>query len=100
MIRELKHLADLGMSRPLADLMSQNAPDWLATEHFDFVLPMPLSKERRLKRGFNQKRGVDGYFGKTLRLDAAAAPRGFQTARRAAKYTEKRRTSAKYQECI
>ena len=26
------------------------------------------------------KRGVDGYFGKTLRLDAAAAPRGFQTA--------------------
>ena len=48
MIRELKHLADLGMSRPLADLMCQNAPDWLATEHFDFVLPMPLSKERRL----------------------------------------------------
>ena len=26
------------------------------------------------------KRGVDGYFGKTLRLDAAAAPCGFQTA--------------------
>ncbi|MGN6839998.1 ComF family protein, partial [Neisseria sp. P0021.S002] len=37
MIRELKHLADLGMSRPLSDLMSQNAPDWLAAEHFDFV---------------------------------------------------------------
>ena len=46
------------------------------------------------------KRGIDGYFGKTLRLDAAAAPRGFQTAWRAAKYAEKRRTSAKYQECI
>lgn len=58
MIRELKHLADLGMSRPLADLMSQNAPDWLATEHFDFVLPMPLSKERRLKRGFNQSEAL------------------------------------------
>lgn len=35
------------------------------------------------------KRGVDGYFSKTLRLDAAAAPRGFQTAWRTAKYTEK-----------
>ncbi|OHP60656.1 ComF family protein [Neisseria sp. HMSC061H08] len=58
MIRELKHLADLGMSRPLADLMCQNAPDWLATEHFDFVLPMPLSKERRLKRGFNQSEAL------------------------------------------
>ena len=58
MIRELKHLADLGMSRPLADLMCQNAPDWLTTEHFDFVLPMPLSKERRLKRGFNQSEAL------------------------------------------
>lgn len=46
------------------------------------------------------KRGIDGYFGKTLRLDTTAAPRGFQTARRAAKYAEKRRTSAKYQEYI
>ena len=26
------------------------------------------------------KRGIGGYFGETLRLDAAAAPRGFQTA--------------------
>ena len=46
------------------------------------------------------KRGIDGYFGKTLRLDTVAAPRGFQTAWQAAKYAEKRRTSAKYQECI
>ena len=54
MIRALKHLADLGMSRPLAELMRRHAPDWLETEHFDFVLPVPLSKERRLHRGFNQ----------------------------------------------
>ena len=54
MIRALKHLADLGMSRPLAELMRRHAPDWLETEHFDFVLPVPLSKERRLYRGFNQ----------------------------------------------
>ena len=43
MIRALKHLADLGMSRPLAELMRRHAPDWLETEHFDFVLPVPLS---------------------------------------------------------
>ena len=54
MIRALKHLADLGMSRPLAELMRRHAPDWLETERFDFVLPVPLSKERRLHRGFNQ----------------------------------------------
>lgn len=54
MIRALKYLADLGMSRPLAELMRRHAPDWLETEHFDFVLPVPLSKERRLHRGFNQ----------------------------------------------
>ena len=40
MIRALKHLADLGMSRPLAELMRLHAPDWLETERFDFVLPL------------------------------------------------------------
>lgn len=58
MIRELKCLADLGTGRPLADLMCQNASGWLAAEHFDFVLPMPLSKERWLKRGFNQNEAL------------------------------------------
>jgi len=46
MIRELKHLADLGMSRPLADLMCQNAPDWLAAEKSAFSVRY---LERRLR---------------------------------------------------
>lgn len=54
MIHEFKHLADLSLARPLAFLMRQNPPDWLEQEQIDYVLPMPLSKERRLYRGFNQ----------------------------------------------
>ncbi|MCP1772517.1 ComF family protein [Neisseria perflava] len=54
MIHEFKHLADLSLCRPLADIMIRHAPDWLAAERIDCVLPMPLSKERRLYRGFNQ----------------------------------------------
>lgn len=48
MIRALKHLADLGMAQPLADLTMQNPPDRLSDECFDFVLPVPLSRERLL----------------------------------------------------
>lgn len=54
MIRHFKHLGDLGMCAPLADLMARNSPDWLENAAVDFVLPMPLSKSRRLYRGFNQ----------------------------------------------
>lgn len=60
MIRTLKHLADLGMVRPLANLMVQNPPDWLSDECFDFVLPVPLGKERLLQRGFNQSESIVG----------------------------------------
>lgn len=54
MIHAFKHSGDLSMQRPLAELMWRNAPDWLRTESIDWVLPMPLSKARRLERGFNQ----------------------------------------------
>lgn len=60
MIRTLKHLADLGMVRPLANLMVQNPPNWLSDECFDFVLPVPLGKERLLQRGFNQSESIVG----------------------------------------
>ena len=60
MIRTLKHLADLGMVRPLANLMVQNPPYWLSDECFDFVLPVPLGKERLLQRGFNQSESIVG----------------------------------------
>ena len=54
MIHQFKHLADLSMLPPLAGLMLRHAPDWLHGERIDFVLAVPLSKERRIYRGFNQ----------------------------------------------
>lgn len=54
MIHHFKHLGDLSMRLPLADLMCRHAPDWLDAAGIDFVLPVPLSKARRLYRGFNQ----------------------------------------------
>ena len=42
------------MLPPLAGLMMRHAPDWLHGERIDFVLAMPLSRERRIYRGFNQ----------------------------------------------
>ncbi|WP_165090513.1 ComF family protein [Neisseria yangbaofengii] len=54
MVHQFKHLGDMSMRRPLADLMRRHAPDWLDIAEIDFVLPMPLSKARRLYRGFNQ----------------------------------------------
>ncbi len=54
MVHQFKHLGDMSMRRPLADLMRRHAPDWLDIAEIDFVLPMPLSKARRFYRGFNQ----------------------------------------------
>ena len=54
MIHQFKHLADLSMLPPLAGLMMRHAPDWLYGEQIDCVLAMPLSRERRIYRGFNQ----------------------------------------------
>ena len=35
-------------------LLQENSPPWLANQTFDAVLAMPISRERRLQRGFNQ----------------------------------------------
>ncbi|MCF7528953.1 ComF family protein [Neisseria lisongii] len=53
-IHLFKHLSDLSPVRPLVSLMAQHPPPWLAQERIDGVLPVPLSKNRRLYRGFNQ----------------------------------------------
>lgn len=54
MVHRFKHSGDMSMGRPLADLMRRHAPIWLDSAGIDAVLPMPLSKARRLYRGFNQ----------------------------------------------
>ncbi|MDO5069351.1 MAG: ComF family protein [Neisseria zoodegmatis] len=58
MIHAFKHQADLSMLRPLSALMLDHAPPWLEEAEIDTVLAMPLSKERRLFRGFNQTDGL------------------------------------------
>ncbi|OSI09215.1 ComF family protein [Neisseria zoodegmatis] len=58
MIHAFKHQADLSMQRPLSALMLDHAPPWLEEAEIDTVLAMPLSKERRLFRGFNQTDGL------------------------------------------
>lgn len=60
MIHHFKHLGDLSMRAPLAGLMCRHAPGWLDEAGIDFVLPMPLSKARRLYRGFNQSEELAG----------------------------------------
>ncbi|WP_126305074.1 ComF family protein [Neisseria animaloris] len=54
MIHAFKHQADLSMLNPLSALMLDHAPPWLAGAEIDSVLAVPLSKDRRLFRGFNQ----------------------------------------------
>lgn len=54
MIHRFKHQADLSLASSLTTLMQHHPPNWLNQEQIDWVLPIPLSKERRLHRGFNQ----------------------------------------------
>ena len=58
MIHAFKHQADTGMRLPLQQLMLDHAPPWLDGAGIDAVLTMPLSRERRLFRGFNQAEGL------------------------------------------
>ena len=96
MIRTLKHLADLGMVRPLANLMVQNPPDWLSDECFDFVLPVPLGKERLLQRGFKYRRAA----GATLRLAHTAAAYRFPPPPTSSKHAQRQRPTEKHQKCL
>ena len=54
MLHAFKHQADLSLLPALADMMRGHPPPWLAEAGIDAVLAMPLSKVRRLYRGFNQ----------------------------------------------
>ncbi|MCS4533931.1 ComF family protein [Neisseria montereyensis] len=58
MIYAFKHRADLSMLLPLGRLMLAHPPPWLGDVNIDTVLAVPLSKERRLFRGFNQSEGL------------------------------------------
>ena len=54
MLHAFKHLADLSMREPLVEIMRAHPPPWLADAEIGAALAIPLSKARRLYRGFNQ----------------------------------------------
>ena len=49
-----KHHGNRHLTPVFAWLLQENPPPWLARQAFDAVLAMPISRERRLQRGFNQ----------------------------------------------
>lgn len=58
MLHAFKHQADSSMLRPLCRLMLNHPPPWLGEGAADCILAMPLSRQRRLFRGFNQSEGL------------------------------------------
>jgi ComF family protein len=48
----MKYKGMFALTRPLADLMVDNWPDW--AEPIDLVLPVPLHPKRERERGYNQ----------------------------------------------
>ncbi len=52
--RLLKYSGKTVMAKPLADLMIQAMPAFFGMEDYDCMIPVPLHKKRRRKRGYNQ----------------------------------------------
>ena len=75
MVHQWKHLGDSAMLRPLAALMADNPPPWLDEAGIDTLLAMPLSRERRLFRGFNQSGELAAALGGRFRLPESTLPR-------------------------
>lgn len=54
LIHHWKHLRHIHLSTAIWTLMRGNPPPWLPESDIDGVLAMPVSRKRRLLRGFNQ----------------------------------------------
>lgn len=52
--RLLKYQGKTIMAKPLADLMVEAMPAFFGMEDYDCIVPVPLHKKRRRKRGYNQ----------------------------------------------
>lgn len=53
-IRLLKYSSKEVMAKPLAGLMFENMPKLLLAESYDYIIPVPLHKKKKRKRGYNQ----------------------------------------------
>jgi ComF family protein len=63
-----KHGGRLSLLRHLADLLAREAPEYLAIEAWDGLVPVPLHWGRRLRRGFNQSEILARAVGRRHRL--------------------------------
>ncbi|MFV2030069.1 ComF family protein [Neisseria sp. S1] len=54
LLHAFKHQGDMSVLPALVEIMRQHPPSWLDEVEVDAVLAMPLSKSRRIYRGFNQ----------------------------------------------
>lgn len=94
MLYAFKHQADQRMLRPLCTLMAAHPPPWVEPVQADCVLAMPLSKERRLQRGFNQSDGLAEALAKQYSLPVlprTAVFRRHQAPQSTLKRSERRR---------
>lgn len=53
-LQQWKHHGNSAFMPLFAQIMRHNPPNWLPHQRIDAVLPMPISRERRAVRGFNQ----------------------------------------------
>lgn len=53
-IQLLKYQGRTVMAKPLADLMIKAVPVFFGMESYDYIIPVPIHKEKRRKRGYNQ----------------------------------------------
>ncbi|ULJ60674.1 ComF family protein [Wielerella bovis] len=54
LLHEWKHTQRSEFTSIFATILRENPPPWQPEKHCDAILAMPISRERRLMRGFNQ----------------------------------------------
>ena len=83
LLHRWKHGRQAANARVFQWLMQENPPPWLAQCGADCILPMPVSPQRRLQRGFNQSDELAGWVARHYglpMLPAAAVPREHRAA--------------------
>lgn len=70
LIQDLKFRAQLSLAPAFARLLMDKAPAWL--RGFDLILPVPLSRERLVSRGFNQALEIARPIAQALAVPLAA----------------------------
>lgn len=60
-VKLLKYNGKEVMAKPLAELMFQAMPKLLPVESYDYIVPVPLHKKKKRKRGYNQMELIGQY---------------------------------------